>query len=124
MRIYILLLALLATNSYAGIFDSKLQAYECKSSARDSTCKKIDKVFFEFKTNKEQRFVLMSTFRDGNPAASQSIQNCSIIDNKNWSCENSSAFSTSRVSMTNGTYHALSLVTYKNQFTETYMCAK
>ena len=124
MNKFLFILLFLSNGSYAGLFDSKLQAYDCNTNSCDSSCKKLEGVFFEFKTNKEQRFVLMSAFNNGN-SNSGALQNCSIIDSKNWSCdERGSSGLITQSSMTNGVFKSMTLLSLGNKTSQTYVCAK
>jgi hypothetical protein len=124
MRKLFFFLFLLTTNTHASFFDKKLQVYECARNVCDSTCKKVNGLFFEFKINKEKNFVLLNAFRDGNIQGNNALKNCSIIDSKNWSCEDNSEISLNRHSMTNQVYVGMSLLTIGNKTTQTSICAK
>lgn len=117
-------LLLFSTNIHAGLFDKKLQVYECSRHICDSSCKKVDGLFFEFKVNKEKNFVLLNSFRDGNIQGNTALKNCSIINSKNWSCEDSSENSINRHSMTNQVFIGMSWFTIRNKTTQTSICAK
>ena len=122
VKYLLLTIALFSVNAYAGLFDSKLQVFDCASNACDSTCTKREKFLIEFKTNKNQRFVMMTTHNNSN-ANSIALQNCSIIDSKNWSCEDRTNNGTTLMSMTNGIFKSSTSV-LANRFYQSHLCAK
>jgi hypothetical protein len=122
MNKLLLLMLFVSTGSYAGLFDNKLQAYDCTSNACDSTCTKREGFFLEFKTDKVQRFVMM-TAHNGSNSNSIALQNCSIIDSKNWSCDDKTNNGTTHMSMTNGIFKSDTSI-LAGKFYQSFVCAK
>ena len=122
MNKLLLSLLLFSTSCYAGIFNNKLQVFDCTGNACDSSCTKREGFLIEFKTNKEQRFVMMTTHNSSN-SNSIAVQNCSIIDSKNWSCIDKTSNGITHISMTNGIFKSSTSV-MENKFYQSYVCAK
>ena len=95
-KIYLLLISILfSMNAYAGLFDSKLRVYECENemdaNACNSSCKKTS-MDLEFKVDKKQNKIFRIVYYDGKQRGSSIYETskpyteCSIFDDKNWSC--------------------------------------
>ena len=76
--------------------NSYLDAYDCDSSTSVSVCKgkcKLkDDIKLSFKTNKEDRKVMMIVYERDTKKTTGSIviDNCTVFDDKNWSCSSTS----------------------------------
>ena len=73
----------------AGLFDSKLDTYDCPSAIARNACnssciKKSLKV--EFKVLKSDSKVMVIGYEDNQVTGTQIYTNCTIFDSKNWSC--------------------------------------
>ena len=96
MPLIITLLILISTNSYAGLFDSKLAWYECNTQADANACNSnCTKTEFsvEYKIDKKQNKIFRIVYSGGKQigssvyATSKPYSECSIFDEKNWKCE-------------------------------------
>lgn len=89
-KIILISLCLLATNLYAGIFDSKYAVYKCDNetdvNSCNNSCKKT-KVNISFDVDKSSNKVLMSIY-DGDSIRNATFDNCTIFDKKTFSCGN------------------------------------
>ena len=117
--------------------NSYLDAYDCDSSTSFSVCKgkcKLnDDIKLSFKTNKEDRKVMMIVYERETKKTTGSIviDNCTIFDEKNWSCsstredKNNAYLSTDK--MTNGIFASeknyVNLTSLKNASSQ-IMCAE
>ena len=108
MKYILLTIALFSVNAYAGLFDSKLQYYECpnmeSANKCNSSCVKEKGYEIEPKVNKSASIVIIARYQDGKVDGGSTSENCKIIDSKNWSCtyETPRAFSSDK--MINGQY--------------------
>lgn len=122
------------------IFDSKLQMFRCKDQATAmacNSCERLDGKKIEFKVNVEKSTVLWVHYENGAVKNSNSLENCSVVDAKNWSCEvkpdrSEPSFHGSRQTMANGQYFsssetklaAIPSMKMKGQLIEAYGCGK
>lgn len=99
-------------------FDSKLQVYRCKdqpSAMACNTCERLDGKKMEFKVNVEKSTVMWVLYDNGEVKGTNALENCRVVDSKNWSCEvvpnyGDSSFHGSRQSMANGQYFSSSMI--------------
>ena len=97
-------------------FDSKLQMYRCKDQASAmvcNSCERLEGKKIEFKVNVEKGTVMWVHFENGQMKATNALENCTVVDAKNWSCEvvpnrSESSWHASRQSMANGQYFSSS----------------
>jgi len=128
MKVHILLVSILfSMNAYAGLFDNKLKMYECENpidaNACNSFCKKTS-VAFEFKVDKKQNKIFQIIYYEGKQSGSSIFETskpyteCSIYDEKNWSCSTVIGFSRyTKTTMANG------IVTMQEDH-KSFKCAK
>ena len=103
MKYIYLLLLVIATNSYAGLFDKKLQVYSCNSIESSLVCVGCEKEEFrdsrgiifskyesEFKVSKDN--VIKIDYDNNVIYKSSTLSNCKIVDEKNWICEDTNNY--------------------------------
>ena len=90
MKLLFLFLFLIYTNAYA----KEYQAYRCEDKLGypfpcDDRCIKEDKIKYLFKVNVENQVVIkiMKHYLDKTYSSSESLENCKVVDKKNWYCE-------------------------------------
>jgi hypothetical protein len=127
---------LICQSAFAGLFDNRLQQYRCKDAEQAHSCtscevtdlvekgKSYFKIEFEFKVDKQQNRVMMIVFDLGKMAQSDYLDNCKVIDNKNWICTNKNSLVTSTKKMVKGIYTGITLDTDKSNIYTDYQCAK
>ena len=79
-------LVLISDNSYA-----KLKQYYCANFVDQKTCsnscaKKVRPISWEFLTNPNKNVVLKNVYINDVLEKSESLENCSVVDSKNWVC--------------------------------------
>ena len=136
-KIILLILSIfICQSAFAGLFDKKLQQYRCKDAEQAHSCtsceitdlvdkgKSYYKIEFEFKVDKEQNRVMQIIFNLGKTAHSDYLDNCKVIDKKNWICTDKGYFATVTQKMVNGIYTKIILDTDKRNIFTDYQCAK
>lgn len=120
--------------SYAQIFNRKLKQYQCKSSEQAHSCvscestdfaekgKSIIKTEYEFKIDKKQNSVMKVVYDLGKVSSSEYLDNCKVIDNKNWICTYKGGWFTITEKMTNGVF--ISINENENKKLSSNFCAK
>jgi hypothetical protein len=87
-RAGILIVTLCAFGSTYGA-EGRNAYYECPTEqaayACDSSCKKTP-ITSEFKVNVPSNIVLMTIFSEGKRVSSLALENCKVVDEKNWIC--------------------------------------
>ena len=87
LRVCLLILFILpSSNSYA-----KLKQYVCSNLTEQKTCSSscINKekvVSWEFLVNPNKNVVLMNSYRNNVLYKSEPLENCNVVDSKNWVC--------------------------------------
>lgn len=122
-------LLFIATNTNAGIFDSKLQYYSCpnmeSANQCNSSCTKEKGYEIEPKVNKNASIVMVAKYQDGKVDGSWTEENCKIIDAKNWSCTYESQRIFSSAKMVSGQYSSYVWTTMPNKTSsQSHACAK
>jgi len=134
-KLFFILLLVISSNSFGGLFDNRLQTYTCNSVEQSQSCSGCVKIDFkksngdsdlklenEFKIDKSTNTVIQITYKNGVVIFSSSLLGCKVVDNKNWICEDSDSYtdlnrdhysSTSTNKMINGIF-SHSLVTLVN----------
>lgn len=92
-------------------FDSKTALYECTNleaaQACSSGCKSIG-TKIQYKVNPSNNTVMQSIYYDdGSVGGTDALDNCMVVDQKNWVCQSSISFSSgsthdTKTTMTNG----------------------
>lgn len=120
--------------TYAQIFNKKLKQYQCKSSEQAHSCvscestdfyekgKSIHKIEYEFKIDKEQNRVMKVVYDLGKVSSSDYLDNCKVIDSKNWICFYKGGWFTIIEKMTNGVF--ISINENENKKLSSNFCAK
>ena len=108
--------------------NNKLSLYECPtitdSMSCSSKCTKRRNDKFEFKVNVNNSIVIRNVYSDGNLFRTDPIENCKVVDEKNWVCldvSKSDFYSksfTQTDSMMNGVYSS------HGTYSSYYMCGK
>lgn len=88
----ILFILLFSTSVFAKqkIYDeckNKFDTYSCSGS-----CKKNNDLELEFKIDKTKNLVFRSVFFENKFLGDTSLENCKVIDDKNWICESTSVY--------------------------------
>lgn len=113
-------LALTATSFGAQI----LQGYECPTEVAslscNSACNKTASYSIEFKVNKESSLVNRIEYQKGTIESSVYLNNCQVVDEKNWSYDNSSGRMTHKNQMIKGIYSSK----FQVGSTTSFGCAK
>jgi hypothetical protein len=108
--------------------DGKMQMYECQSESEAHSCSskcKKDDTKLEFKLNKNNPEIFMYQYLDGKFWLSVSLENCSIIDEKNWKCETRGNDSFTNWKMNNGIFFVEHVnFSNPNKWGWQYACAK
>ena len=134
--VFLIFSLLICQSAFAGLFDNKLQQYRCKDAEQAHSCtscevtdlvekcKSYYKIELEFKVDKEQNRVIKIVYNLGKMAESDYLNNCKVIDKKNWICANKDSFATSTKKMVNGIYTNISQDSDKRNTFTYYQCAK
>ena len=136
-KIILLILSIfICQSAFAGLFDKKLQQYRCKDSEQAHSCTSCEvtdlvdkgetyyKIEYEFKVDKEQNRVMQIIFNLGKMAQSDYLDNCKVIDKKNWICTDKNHFATVTKKMVNGIYTKINLDRDNRSPFTYYQCAK
>jgi hypothetical protein len=87
----ILFILLFSTSVFA-----KQKLYTCKNKfdvySCTGSCKKDNNVEIEFKIDKTKNLVFSSMFLENKFVGDTSLENCKVIDDKNWICEDTSVY--------------------------------
>lgn len=138
---FVLLLCALPSAHAWNPFDSKLQMYKCKNQtdamACSSACEKREGMKGEFKVSTDKSTVMWILYENGAIKGNNTIDNCKVVDAKNWACETqpdyrASSFYGGRQTMVNGQYFSWSVVKLapipsqgmKAHASEMFSCAK
>ena len=111
----LILLILISQTSYA-----KLKMYYCDNKEDQKTCSntcsyKSNEYSYEYKVNASSNVVIENTYKNNILTSSEPLENCSVVDSKNWVCNlmgwgksgNKDYKMGSRI-MTNGVYFFIS----------------
>jgi hypothetical protein len=106
-----------------------LQGYECKSAEDALHCNnKCSKANYklEFKVNERANKIIRFSLVDKNLTQSVSFENCNVVDDRNWVCEEYSEFGFSNAVMRNGQYAHTTTTEkkYKGGLMDKNFCAK
>ncbi len=103
--------------------DMKLKGYHCPTAADAKSCSSrcIQKkdLHFEFKVNIKNSIVISNMYSNNELFHSVPLDNCKVVDNKNWICTIDTPPSVAQTnSMINGVF------SFHTAYTTTGMCAK
>ncbi len=103
--------------------DRKLITYECPShndaKSCSSKCKKSDNIYLEFKINVNNSVVISNMYYDKKLSHTVALENCKVVDAKNWICVVDTPPSLTQTNMMiNGIY------SFFAAYSPTGMCAK
>ncbi len=108
MKFKIIVSLLLMTACSAFAESGEYQLYLCENKVKDSlkceVCKKSEGTSFTFKVQPINNTVLRTTYRNNQAVGDTSLNNCKVVDAKNWLCEDSV---NSSYIMSNGKYRTL-----------------
>ena len=125
----------------ANLFSNSLDMYSCSTEldARNCTkCERMKDVTAQVEVNVDKSVVILTLYVDTKNIGSNALENCKVVDKKNWQCGHAATydqfqnFSQNIHTMTKGKYHNISL--YKSPGIpkynltpsnfETLLCAK
>lgn len=131
MRILILLMLAIITSQAEA---RKLQLYECPTEQDATTCGNQcknypdEKLQVDFNVNESNSLVMLTFFSNGNQSGVVIVENCKIINSKNWLCNDqykdlTGAIITKRISLSSDRF-TLIYTGAKDGKTDFYRCGK
>ena len=84
-KLILLFPILISANSFAKyswlLCEKGTDAYSCSGS-----CKEVNGMSADFKINAEKNTVIYLQYQDKKLGYTETLENCKVIDNKNWEC--------------------------------------
>lgn len=102
----------------ANLFSNSLDMYSCSTELDAKNCTKCERmkgVTVQVDVNVDKSVVIVTLYDDKKNLGSNALENCKIVDKKNWQCGNAATydqfqnFSQNIHTMTKGKYHNISL---------------